>query len=299
MNEWNIFGMPKYHPKNILDDGKVSDALKIMFKDWFNYLGLEKNLQEILLKSTFDSFKNYSTKTGLIDERLREEYQKAGVIDKIHEKLKTRANSIYKMISPFVNGSVLDIGCGPGEVAQMIHDKKHLSITLTDIIDLDLRQKFAPTLHFTLKDDAKGLPYKDNQFDTSLLITVLHHCSNPLLELEEAARVTKGNIVIVETIYGVGRDSTPEAEYKRTPMFYDRFHNLDGEQQRKYGTFLDWFLNKMIIGNEVNCPYNFNSLGNWEDTFKSMDLELVHKKVLGVDQPATPEYHVLYVVKKK
>ena len=185
------------------------------------------------------------------------------------------------------------------EIAQMICTKKDLPVNLTDTFDSDLRKIFAPALPFSLKEDSTKLPYNENSFENSLLIQVLHHCSSPLFELEEATRVTKGNIVIIESVYGVKKEDLSEKEYSKRMEFYDKFNKLTEEQQRKYGTFMDWFLNKLIIGNEVNCPYNFNSQTRWEEIFETMNLEIVHKKVLGIDQPVVPEYHILYVVKKK
>ena len=290
--------MKKYHPRDIFTDEYVIIAIKEMFKNWFDYLGMDESVSLKLMEDTFNSFKNYSSRTGLIEEKLRNTYLEKGVIAQIKNGLMQRAENIYHLIEPFVEGTVLDIGCGPGEIAQLIHNKKRIPVYLTDVIDTQLRKSFAPHLPFKLKDDGGTLPYENNQFDTSLLITALHHCNKPLLELEQACRVTKGNIVIIETIYGVEKKDTSPEVYAKAPSFYDKFHSLNQEQQRKYGTFLDWFLNKMIIGNEVNCPYNFNTPQKWEDIFDHMGLNVVHKKMLGIDQPVVPEYHILYVVRK-
>ena len=54
----------------------------------------------------------------------------------------------------------------------------------------------------------------------------------------------------------------------------------------------------MIIGNDVNCPYNFNSPKGWEKEFSERGLSVVHKEFLGIDQAVTPEYHILYVLQK-
>lgn len=294
----NAFGLSKYEPKDIFQDIKVLETLNEMFDAWLGFLGFSKEDKAEIILDTITSLKSYSTRTGLLDERLRQEYADRGIISSIKKGLLGRAESIYGMIHPFIGSSVLDMGCGPGEIAQYIHDRKNIPVVLTDIVDVDKRKEFAPKLPFLLRKADTKLPYKEGEFDTSLLIAVLHHADKPLFELEETARATNGNIIIVESIYGLAPDERPKNEPAALKRFYSRFHSLGAEQQRMYGTFLDWFLNKMILGNEVNCPYNFNTPRQWEAIFQDLGLKIVHKSILGIDQEVTPEYHVLYVVSR-
>jgi SAM-dependent methyltransferase len=292
----NSFGLKKFEPKDIFTDNKVVASLKLMFDSWLSYLGVE-NKSEVIIK-TFESFKKYSVKTGLIDEELRTYYQEKGIIDSIKEKLRGRAEWIYSLIENFVEGSVVDIGCGPGEISKLICDRKGCRVQLTDVVDIPLRNKFAPGMPFCLCKESVKLEFADNEFDCGLLITVLHHSDDPFFLLDEAKRVVKNNIVILESVYGLDEKQAPKGEVEKYPKMYKGFHSLNEEQQRKYGTFLDWFLNKMILGNEINCPYNFTTPENWEKIFAKEGFKIIHKQILGIDQPVTPEYHVLYVVRK-
>lgn len=293
----NAFGLNLYEPKDIFTDEKVIESLNMMFDAWLSYLGIDK-IEEVKNR-TIESFKRYSVQTGLIDEELRDYYQANAIIDRIKTNLQGRANWICDLVQDFVDGHVLDLGCGPGEIAQKLADRKALKFQLSDVVDSPLRAEFSPELPFYLAKQGEKLPFNDTQFDSGLLVTVMHHADNPFFLLDEMKRMVKGNIAVIESVYGVDIKQAPSEEVKKYPKMYEGFHALDEEQQRKYGTFLDWFLNKMILGNEINCPYNFTTPENWERTFEEKGFDIVHKRILGIDQPVTPEYHALYIIKKK
>ena len=301
MNEKkNAFGLPRYELGDILNNKKVITTIEGTFADWFKFLGMDTCTQSGLTYVTLYSLRKESIGSGRIDEGLRDLYKKHGVFDAFREKLQGRAKAIHKYMKPYLGMNVLDFGCGPGEVGQFVKDQKpKRAVTLTDVFDAEKRTKFAPELPFRLRKPGTKLDYKTGQFDTGLLITVLHHAENPLHELDEVARVTNGNICVVESIYGVRTIDSPVEQVMKFPKLYYRFHGLSNEQQRMYGTFMDWFLNKMFIGNSVNCPYNFNSPQNWERIFQERGLKVIEKKMLGIDQPVTPEYHVFYALSNK
>jgi len=295
----NAFGLAKYEISDIFEDKHAVNALRDMFEDWLKYLEVNDAERNGLIERTFDSIRNYSTKTGILDENLRREYVEMRIIEKIRGRLKGRAEHIYSLIHPFLGNKILDHGCGDGSVAKYISNRKKSKIILSDVVDSKRRIEKVSNLPFYLIPVGTKLPFKDGEFDTSLLITVLHHADDPLFELDEITRVTDGNIVIIESVYGVCMTETPHSELMRFPQLYQRFHKLTFEQQRMYGTFLDWFLNKLILGNEINCPYNFNLPENWEKIFEKRGLKVEYKQMLGIDQMVTPEYHVLYVISNK
>jgi len=294
----NAFGTRIYEIKNIFKDEKVMKTLGFLFREWLAHLEVSYTKRQKIIDSTLKSIQNFSTKTGLIEDSLKGLYSKNGVLDKIREKLNGRAEAIYNLIEPFLGNCILDYGCGPAEIAQYVHNKKGVPVALTDIIDHCKRKEMAPLLPFDLKKPGEKLSYKDKTFDTALLITVLHHSDNPVSELEEVIRLTKGNIIIIESVYDISKNEKIMCASECAKL-QTRFHSLNAKQQRMYGTFIDWFLNKMIIGNEANCPYNFNSPQGWEKIFKERELEIIEKKILGIDQPVTPEYHILYVIRRK
>ena len=64
-----------------------------------------------------------------------------------------------------------------------------------DIEDLSIYPNLKPIIY-----DGSKLPFTTNEFDTALLICVLHHCgSNRVRVLKEAKRVAKRVIIIEDT----------------------------------------------------------------------------------------------------
>jgi hypothetical protein len=65
-----------------------------------------------------------------------------------------------------------------------------------------------------------------------------------------------------------------------------------------YGTFLDWFLNKIEFRNDAHVPCNFTSPDRWEEIFRERGLSVQAKKILGFDNPGISEFHIFYVLEK-
>lgn len=49
--------------------------------------------------------------------------------------------------------------------------------------------------------DGIRLPFVDDAFDTTLMLLTFHHCENPELVLDEAVRVTRQRLIIIESVY--------------------------------------------------------------------------------------------------
>ncbi|MBI3577541.1 methyltransferase domain-containing protein [Candidatus Gottesmanbacteria bacterium] len=131
-----------------------------------------------------------------------------------------RARVIGERILPYLKNSktIIDVGCGTGHVTAFLLEKNK------DVVAVDIRnQSLAPNTKVVIYD-GKRLPYKDKTFDTSLLITVLHHTPSPLVVFSEAARVSKGDMVIIETTYKsfIGK------------IFIVLFDSLVGRQMKPY-----------------------------------------------------------------
>ena len=91
--------------------------------------------------------------------------------------------------------SVLDIGVGTGLALNHIM-QNHPQIRFAGVDVRDLR---LPEINIPLQIyNGHTLPFADNQFDVSLLFYVLHHCQNPERVLDEAVRVTRQKIVLIE-----------------------------------------------------------------------------------------------------
>ncbi len=104
-----------------------------------------------------------------------------------------RTKRDFNIIKKWIKGDeVLDYGCGSGEVALMIKSELKKEVILTDVAN---RNK--TPLPFYLCD-SRRTPFADNQFDTVIMLNVLHHAGNMGLLIREAARLTRGRIIIFE-----------------------------------------------------------------------------------------------------
>ena len=231
--------------------------------DLFRVLGIEPAPALRTVDSIFNIFRNYAT-VGEIENELKNMLLTLNLAQRIGESLKERAGMIVRQVSPFVGaGSLLDVGCGDGRIAEAFAGGQR-KIQLTDVVNYNQTQ-----LPFTLYDGF-SLPFSSKSYDTCFLITVLHHCDDPLRVLREAIRVTRKRIIINESVYL-------------------------NEVNRRFNMFFDWFYNRVLHDN-VNVPCNFNSPEGWEHLFRDEGLSVVSSQDIGLDQVTVPEYHWLYVL---
>jgi ubiquinone/menaquinone biosynthesis C-methylase UbiE len=90
---------------------------------------------------------------------------------------------------------VLDVGCGAGWVAAMLHGRGQREVIGVDVVDG--RRTDIP--HFELFDGV-ALPFPDQRFDAVVLAFVLHHVPNDRKRalLREVGRVVCGHVVVLE-----------------------------------------------------------------------------------------------------
>jgi len=197
-----------------------------------------------------------------IEQALKKELHDLKLGERIAQSLGERAALICRQIRDMVGeGSILDVGCGDGKVAAAFQTNGR-SINLIDVVNYN-----ATDLPFKLYD-GKTIPFPDKSFDCALLITVLHHCDDPLLVLRETKRVTRKRIIVEESVYL-------------------------NESNRRFNMFFDWFYNR-ILHDGVNVPFNFNTPEGWEQVFRSEGLTVSSSADIGLDQVTVPEYHWIY-----
>lgn len=95
-------------------------------------------------------------------------------------------------------GDVLDVGAGDGTIAELLAPRAR------SYVALDVSEKLVSAARARLGDrarcvvgDAHALPFADGSFDQVLLFNVLASAEHPQQVVREAARVTRGSVVIV------------------------------------------------------------------------------------------------------
>lgn len=186
----------------------------------------------------------------------------------IQKIIQKRTEKIINTFDDFINKSekILDIGAGGGWIGKEIQKRKGASVTLLDIIDFNQTD-----LNFILYD-GKNIPFPDNYFDTSLLIFTLHHCNYPLKVLEEAKRVTKKKIIIVEDIPTFWLN-------KIFLYFWDIWTNLPS----------------LIRPPGENITFNFKTIPGWQKIFNDFQLKIIFQKEF---QSNRLIHHTLFIIEK-
>lgn len=92
--------------------------------------------------------------------------------------------------------TVLDIGCSEGALGAHVSHEYGFDVTLTD---LDSGGTSTTNLPFRVCTPTR-LPFKDNAFDAALLVFVLHHADNPEAVMQEALRVSRHRVLVLESV---------------------------------------------------------------------------------------------------
>lgn len=131
-------------------------------------------------------------------------------------------------------GSVLDVGCGDGQIAVNIMARRpDLSFTGVDVL-------VRPVTHIDVTHyDGDVLPFADKRFDFATIVDVLHHTDDPGAVLKETMRCVRKGIVIKDHL---------------------REGLLAGPTLRA----MDWVGNR---GHDVVLPYNYLDRPEWDAAF--------------------------------
>ena len=165
------------------------------------------------------------------------------------------------LASPWISREdhLLEVGSGPGSVLCEFREAG-FQIDAVDVTDTSFSASLRPTLY-----NGRDMPYANNTYDTALLLTVLHHTSEPDEILLETARVAR-RIIVLEDVY-------------------------DGPWQRKYTKVADSITNLEFFGH----PHSNRSDAEWRESFTRLNLNVLHAEV----HPFAAFFkQALYVVEK-
>ncbi len=111
--------------------------------------------------------------------------------------MERRARQLTEQMGAWLpaEGPVLDLGSGTGHLSAKLERDLGLHVVTADVSDIHVVGR-PPVL---ISDGV--LPFEDGTFSAALLIFMLHYPSNPAAVLVEAARVTRGPIIVVQSLY--------------------------------------------------------------------------------------------------
>jgi SAM-dependent methyltransferase len=133
--------------------------------------------------------------------------------------------------------SVLDVGCGSGEISKKVSTRKAgIQIRGMDVL---VRPETAIPVE---RYDGTTFPFPDDSFDFVLFVDVLHHTPDPLVLLKEAHRVARQAIVIKD-------------------------HNCNTAYHRRIMCLTDWFGNWQF---GVQLLFNFWTSQQWSSAWRAI-----------------------------
>ena len=92
-------------------------------------------------------------------------------------------------------GPVLDLGSGTGHLSARLERERGLEVVTADVSDMHVVGR-PPVV---IPDGT--LPFEDRQFSAALLFFMLAYPNDPARVLSEAARVTRGPIILVQSLH--------------------------------------------------------------------------------------------------
>ena len=178
------------------------------------------------------------------------------------------AESEAEALAPYVVGRrLLDLGAGEGYVTAALHRRTGIWTCAVDIG----RYQCMPVPYLIY--DGTRLPFGDTVFDSTLISLALHHCTDPEGVLDEALRVTRFRLIILESVYR------------------NRWERLCLER-------LDGWLNSYRHGGKMPMPLAFKRPQEWQRMFDARALQTVDRQWLGPRWERLVHQPLLWVLEK-
>jgi SAM-dependent methyltransferase len=111
--------------------------------------------------------------------------------------MERRARGLVEQVGAWLpaQGPVLDLGSGTGHLSAQLEQELGVEVVAADVSDMHVVGR--PPILIT--DGV--LPFEDDTFSAALLCFMLAYPENPAGVLREAARVTRGPIILVQSLY--------------------------------------------------------------------------------------------------
>jgi SAM-dependent methyltransferase len=280
MRERNAFGEYVYEPREIVNDPSIRSLLGATLLGICRELGFREEQAHEFCSLTWTMVAQFD---GTTEAKIRAAFDATAAPGTLEAALRKRAANMANQVRNHVVGPrLLDIGCGDGMVAWSLRDR------FSEAMLLDVSRYLGPEVNLPFRTSVEGKPLPvTTSYDTSLLLTVLHHAADPLFLWSEVRRVTSHRIIAIESVIGVPKTgSAPSA-----------LRALDYESQRKYASFVDWLYNR-VFHSGVPVPYNYRRPAEWNALFSCDGWSVRSSEDLGIDQPVVPEHHFLFVVER-
>ncbi|MFN3255139.1 MAG: class I SAM-dependent methyltransferase [Ilumatobacter sp.] len=165
----------------------------------------------------------------------------ATVHERVHRSLvfdRRRARLAAALLEALPREStILDIGCGNGEIGSDLAAAGH------QVMGVETLERASCAIPMSLYD-GDHLPFADDSFDWVTIVDVLHHAADPVRVVSEAARVSRGGIVVKD-------------------------HCNESVRQRVTLSFMDWVGNRQF---GVGRDGRYLSRAEWREVWAATGL---------------------------
>jgi SAM-dependent methyltransferase len=116
------------------------------------------------------------------------------LLDAVMER---RARRLLAQVGAWLpaEGPLLDLGSGTGHLSDLLTRERGLDVVAADVSDIHVVGP-APVL---IREGT--LPFEDGRFSAALLLFMLAYPRDPAAVLSETARVTRGPVILVQTLH--------------------------------------------------------------------------------------------------
>lgn len=180
-----------------------------------------------------------------------------GIVSRFaHRALEARAENIVRFFEKeFSPGSrILDLGGGWGFYAEPLRKRGHEPLVL-DVVKPGYQK--VPVMLY----DGSRIPFPDQSFDVTILVTMLHHVPDPEALFKEVRRVTRSKVIVVEDLYHhalgrfwtIVRDRLLNVEFMshphqfRTDEAWRGFFGTAGFKVASFKNFYTWLAGFRIL----------------------------------------------------
>lgn len=183
------------------------------------------------------------------------------------EYYKEYRHNLYKKVSVKTKNHILDIGCGTGVITQDIAEFTDGHVTGIDI-DFDKLHHAKAVSNsqsvVLLQGDAANLPFKDNTFDLVVGTVVLMYIPDKQKAVNEMARVTKKNGIVLATMEPDYASSISYPEDGVLPLFLQTMKKLGADL--KMGRKLRYLFGKANLKTEIGIhTWNFDFINQGKE----------------------------------
>lgn len=277
----NVHGYAIPSAAEIIHDEAAKVVLRLALCDTFACIGVSRQESDGLVDVVFTELER-TADFRLAEPELRKVCGRYFTQTVLRDSLDARARLVANQIREHMRGERwIDIGCGDGMVPLFV-GLEGKQMLLADIINyVDRRAAHLPFVNLS-QFELRGLA---RLFDTALLLTVLHHATNPGTIVQAIADLRIPRVVVIESVV-----ETPPA----TTVLASKLAELDFRVRFAFAAFADWFYNR-VLHDDVSVPFNFGRVADWGLLFQQNGYALSVSINLGVDQRLVPEVHQLLV----